>query len=161
MSMDRDQNIKLIINGKNYEVQGGKSDTLLHFLREDLGLIGTKQSCGIGECGACTVLLDGKPVNSCLVLLGQLDGRIIQTIEGLTHQEYLHPVQKAFIEEHAIQCGFCTPGFIIATVGLLNKNIDPTEDQIREALAGNLCRCTGYSKIFQAVSRAAREMKDE
>lgn len=161
MSNVKKQQIKLTINGKQHVIQNGLSRTLLQLLREDLGLTGTKQGCGIGECGACTVLLNGKPVNSCLVLVGQLDGCSIRTIEGLAQKERLHPIQKAFIEEHAIQCGFCTPGFIMTTVGLLENNLEITEEQIREALAGNLCRCTGYVKIIKAVKRATREMKDE
>ncbi len=150
--------IHLFINGKPVHIRTHPARTLLDVLREDLDLTGTKCGCGIGECGACTVLLDGQAVNSCLTLIGQLDGRHVRTIEGLAVNGRLHPVQKAFLEEHALQCGFCTPGFIMSTVGLLEKTPHPTEEQIRQALSGNLCRCTGYTRIMAAVNRAAQEM---
>lgn len=133
--------------------------TLLEFLREDLGLTGTKEGCGKGECGACTVLLDGKPVNSCLVLAYQADGREVLTIEGLERDGRLHPIQEAFVTEGAVQCGFCTPGMIMSARALLGVNPSPTRDEIRRAISGNLCRCTGYAKIIKAIEAAASRLK--
>lgn len=148
--------ISLIVNGTVYDLETYPNRTLLDLLREDLGLTGAKDACGgEGECGACTVLLDGEPVNSCLVLVGQTNAREVTTIEGLTKGDELHPVQKAFIESGAVQCGFCTPGAVLATTALLKRSSQPTEDEIREALSGNLCRCTGYYKMVDAVLRAA------
>ena len=136
--------------------------TLLDVLREEFHLTGAKDSCGgEGECGACTVLLDGLPVNACLVLISQVEGRNILTIEGLAQPGTTHPIQTAFIEEGAIQCGYCTPGMVLASKALLDRTPNPVESEIREALAGNLCRCTGYSKIVNAVKRAAGEVKRE
>ncbi len=135
---------------------------LLDVLRDDFHLTGAKDGCGgEGECGACTVLLDSQPVNSCLVLIGQVEGREILTIEGLQQKEGLHPIQKAFINAGAVQCGFCTPGMVLAAKALLDQNSNPDEKEIRTALAGNLCRCTGYTKIIAAVRMAAREMNHE
>lgn len=152
-------NIKLMVNGQARQVETEPNKTLLYLLREDLGLPGVKDACGgEGECGACTVLLDGVPVNSCLVFAGQADGRTVVTVEGLSRGGVLHPVQRAFIETGAVQCGFCTPGMILSSVYLLEQVPYPTEEQIRTALAGNLCRCTGYTKIFAAVQQAAHEM---
>jgi aerobic-type carbon monoxide dehydrogenase small subunit (CoxS/CutS family) len=128
---------------------------LLEVIREKLELTGTKEACSLGECGACTVILDGKAVNSCLVLAVEAKGKEILTIEGLRQNGELHPLQKAFIDEGAVQCGFCTPGMILSAKALLDKNPDPDEDEIKEALAGNLCRCTGYVKIVKAVKTAA------
>lgn len=127
---------------------------LLDVLREVLGLTGTKEGCGEGECGACTVLVDGKPVDSCLVLIGQVQGRAITTIEGLSNGKELHPLQQAFIDEGAIQCGYCTPGMILAAKALLDSNPNPGEEEIRRSISGNLCRCTGYQKIIKAVQAA-------
>lgn len=150
--------ISLIVNGTVYDLETYPNRTLLDLLREDLGLTGAKDACGgEGECGACTVLLDGEPVNSCLVLVGQTNAREVTTIEGLTKGDKLNPVQKAFIESGAVQCGFCTPGAVLATTALLKRSPHPTEDEIREALSGNLCRCTGYNKMVDAVLRAAGE----
>lgn len=154
--------IHFIVNGTEYEIQTAPNRTLLDVLREDLGLTGAKDGCGgEGECGACTVLLDGSPVNACLVLAGQADQREVVTVEGLAAEEGLHPLQKAFVEDGAVQCGFCTPGAIMSAVGLLEKVPDPTEAQIREALSGNLCRCTGYTKMVSAVKDAAKEISRE
>jgi carbon-monoxide dehydrogenase small subunit len=150
--------VALTVNGKLRRVETMPSQTLLYLLRDDLGLTGTKDGCREGECGTCTVLLDGEPVNSCLVLAGQVDGRHVLTIEGLARNGKLHAVQQAFIQAGAVQCGFCIPGAIMTMVALLNHTLSPTQSQIREALAGNLCRCTGYAKMVQAVRLAAEEM---
>jgi len=151
------QLMKLTVNGKNHELAVSPSQTLIEVLRNELGLTGTKQGCGIGECGTCTVLLDGQPVNSCLILALDVDGREVTTIEGLAKGPELHPLQKAFVEKGAIQCGFCTPGMILTGSALLKRNPRPTDREIREALAGNLCRCTGYQKIVEAVSSVAQQ----
>lgn len=145
------QTIQLRVNGYVHEVRVKPSETLLDVLRNQLELTGTKEGCGLGECGACTVLLDGKPVNSCLILAMEADGSEILTIEGLAQGENLHPVQKAFVEGGAIQCGFCTPGMVMATVGLLKENPKPSRKEIKKSLVGNLCRCTGYKKIIEAI----------
>lgn len=150
--------VTLTINGEQRRVETAANQTLLYLLRDDLGLTGTKDGCREGECGACTVLLDGEPVNSCLVLAGQADGRQVLTVEGLARNGQLHAVQRAFVEAGAVQCGFCTPGAILAAVALLSRNPKPSEPQVREALVGNLCRCTGYNKIVEAVRLAAEEM---
>jgi carbon-monoxide dehydrogenase small subunit len=133
----------------------GSHHTLLKVLREQMGLTGTKIGCENGECGACTVLLDGEPVNSCLVLAVEADGHTIETIEGLTKGEELHALQKAFIDHNAIQCGFCTPGMLMTAEGLLRRNPHPTEDEVRKAITGNLCRCTGYIRIVDAILEVA------
>jgi carbon-monoxide dehydrogenase small subunit len=151
--------VNLIVNGQSYQVETRPNQTLLYLLREELGLTGTKDGCREGECGACTVLLDGEPVNACLVLAGQANGRQVLTIEGLAQNGALHPVQQAFVASAAVQCGFCTPGLIMSSVALLEQTPNPTEGQIRTALGGNLCRCTGYTKIVEAVQRAAAEVK--
>lgn len=152
--------IELTVNRQVYRRKVANGSTLLKFLREDLGLTGTKEGCGEGECGACTVLLDGRPVDSCLVMAVQAQGKEVLTIEGLKSGEVLDPIQEAFIEEGAIQCGFCTPGMVMSTKALLDHNPNPSEAQIREALAGNLCRCTGYVKIVSAVKKAAELRRD-
>lgn len=146
------------INGKEYGSNVPPNLTLLDFLRETIGFMGTKKGCDSGHCGACTVLLEGKAINSCMLLAVQADGKKIITIEGLNEGEKLHPIQQAFIEENAIQCGFCTPGMIMSAKGLLDKNANPTDLEIKEALSGNLCRCTGYTKIINAVKNAANKL---
>jgi aerobic-type carbon monoxide dehydrogenase small subunit (CoxS/CutS family) len=151
--------IQLYVNGSSYHISTPAARTLLDVLREDLGLTGAKDACGgEGECGACTVLMDGVPVNSCMVLIGQADGRQVETIEGLSQNGRPHPVQRAFVEAGAVQCGYCTPGAVIAAKALLDRITHPSDEQIREAMAGNLCRCTGYSKILDAVHIAAEEI---
>jgi aerobic carbon-monoxide dehydrogenase small subunit len=147
--------IKLTVNGETVEAAVDPNQTLLQILRDDLGLTGTKHGCGLGDCGACTVIMDGKPVNSCLVLAVQANGREIQTIEGLVENGKLHPLQQAFVDQGAIQCGFCTPGMILSAKALLEENPKPTELEIRTAISGNLCRCTGYQKIVEAVQAVA------
>jgi aerobic carbon-monoxide dehydrogenase small subunit len=147
--------IRLNVNGRARDVATLPTRTLLEILREDLSLTGTKQGCGEGECGTCTVLLDGAPVNACLVLGMEAQGHEVTTIEGLSDGGRLHPLQQAFIEHGAIQCGFCTPGMILAAKALLDRCPNPSEDDIRGALGGNLCRCTGYQKIVEAVAAAA------
>jgi carbon-monoxide dehydrogenase small subunit len=147
--------MKIKVNKIEHEIAGEPWRTLLDVLRYDLGLTGTKEGCGTGNCGACTVLIDGQAVNSCLVLVGEVEGKEITTIEGLAQGGKLHPVQQAFIDEGAVQCGFCTPGVILTVKAFLDANPHPTEPQIREAIAGNLCRCTGYDKIVRAIMRAS------
>lgn len=151
--------ITLNVNGKEHEVAVAPNRTLTQVLREDLGLLGTKEGCGVGDCGACTVVIDGKPVNSCLVLAVQASGSEITTIEGVAGAGGLHPIQQAFVDFGAIQCGFCTPGMVLSAKSLLESNPEPTEREIREALSGNLCRCTGYQKIVEAVQEASKAMK--
>jgi len=146
----------LNVNGSRHEVQEG-TRTLLEVLRDDLGLVGTKEGCGIGMCGACTVLVDGKPVSGCLTLAAQVADKEIVTVEGLAKDGRLHPIQQAFIDERAFQCAYCTPGFILSTMALLEENPDPSDDEIREYLAGNLCRCGSYQNIMKAVSAASRK----
>jgi carbon-monoxide dehydrogenase small subunit len=148
--------ITLEVNGERREAEVEPRRLLVYFLREELGLTGTNVGCDTSSCGACTVLLDGESVKSCTVLAVQADGSEITTIEGLADGERLHPVQQAFHEQHGLQCGFCTPGFVMATVSLLEENPSPTEAEIRYALEGNLCRCTGYHNIVRAVETAAR-----
>ena len=146
----------LNVNGNRHEVQEG-TRTLLEVLRDDLGLVGTKEGCGIGMCGACTVLVDGKPVSGCLTLAAQVADKEIVTVEGLAKDGKLHLIQQAFIDERAFQCAYCTPGFILSTVALLKENPHPSDDEIREYLAGNLCRCGSYQNIVKAVSTASRK----
>ena len=147
--------IELTVNGERLEADVWAGESLLYVLRERLGLPGSKNACEQGECGSCSVLLDGRLVCACLVLAAQADGHELVTVEGLAEDGELHPVQAAFAETGAVQCGFCTPGFVVATVDLLARSPNPTDDEIREALSGNLCRCTGYAKIFDAVRLAA------
>ena len=153
--------IQLSVNGQQVQVSVGGSETLLDCLRNQLGLTGTKKGCDQGDCGACTVLVDGTPVNSCLMLAVEADGREITTIEGLAQEDGLHPLQEAFISHNAVQCGFCTPGMILTAAALLKENPHPSETEIRHYLQGNLCRCTGYSKIVQAVQAAAQVLSGE
>jgi carbon-monoxide dehydrogenase small subunit len=150
-----DVKITLRVNGEVHETDVWEGESLLFALRERLGLPGSKNACEQGECGSCSVLLDGELVCSCLVLAAQAEGHDVVTVEGLVQDGELHPVQQAFAETGAVQCGFCTPGLIVATADLLAHNADPNDDEIREALSGNLCRCTGYAKIFDAVRLAA------
>ena len=151
--------IQLTLNGKITPLEVPSHRLLLDLLRDEIGLTGTKEGCGTGDCGACTVFLNGKPVNSYLVLSGELDGTDIVTIEGLKIGPELHPVQKAFIQDGGAQCGYCTPGMLMMSKALLDENPNPTEEEIRFALSGNLCRCTGYAKIIQAVQDAAAEVR--
>jgi carbon-monoxide dehydrogenase small subunit len=153
-------NIRFAVNGREVSVETDAETRLLDVLREDLHLTGTKEGCGEGECGACTVLLDGLPVNSCLIPAPQVEGREVLTIEGLADGHRLHPVQAAFVEQGAVQCGFCTPGFVLSAYALLRSNSAPTDEEILTALEGNLCRCTGYGKIVAAVRTAAERMRE-
>ncbi len=153
------QRIKLRVNGEDCELSIPPNRTLLEVLREDLALTGAKEGCQDGTCGSCTVLLDGKPVRSCLILAIEAEGREILTIEGLSKGEELHPLQEAFVNYGAVQCGFCTPGMILTAKALLDSNPDPSEEEIREAISGNLCRCTGYVKIVEAIAEAARRLR--
>ena len=143
--------IKLMINGKEVEAAVEPNQTLADFLRYNLELTGTKKGCETGDCGSCTVIMDGKPVNSCLVLAVQANSRTLETIEGMETDTGLHPLQQAFVEKGAIQCGFCSPGMLLSGKNLLDKNSNPDESEIRKAISGNLCRCTGYQKIVEAI----------
>jgi carbon-monoxide dehydrogenase small subunit len=154
------QTIKLTVNGRTATLTIAPYLTLLEVLRDTLALTGTKEGCSTGHCGACTVLLDGEPVSSCLLLAVEADGHAVTTVEGLTANGALHPVQAAFVAKGGLQCGFCTSGMMLATVALLRRNPQPTEHEIRMALAGNLCRCTGYHKIVEAVQHVAKERND-
>lgn len=148
--------IELKVNGLPYKVEVEPRRTLLELIREDLELTGTKEGCGLGECGTCTILLDGRPIKSCITLAVQANGHEVTTIEGVEKPDgTLHPLQQAFIEHGAIQCGFCTPGMILSAKALLDENPRPTEVEVRKAIAGNLCRCTGYQKIVEAIMAAA------
>jgi aerobic carbon-monoxide dehydrogenase small subunit len=147
--------VALTVNGVAHEADAWGGESLLYLLRERLGLPGSKNACEQGECGSCSVLLDGTLVCACLVLAAQADGHEVTTVEGLAGEGELHPVQGAFVATGAVQCGFCTPGLVVSTVDLLSRSPDPSDDEIREALSGNLCRCTGYAKIFDAVRAAA------
>ena len=154
--------ISLTVNGDTYHLAVEAWRTLNEVLREDLNLTGTKLGCGSGDCGACTVIVDGKSVSSCLTLAVEMDGKKILTVEGLaTSGETLHPIQEAFIEKGAIQCGFCTPGMELSALNLLKANPRPSDTQIRSAISGNLCRCTGYNKIVDAIAEAGRRMKPQ
>jgi len=148
--------ISITVNGKTHELHVKPWATLLEVIRDDLGLTGTKEGCGLGECGACTVIMDGNTVNACLVLAPEADGKEITTIEGLAQGDTLHPIQEAFMEQGGLQCGFCTPGIILSTKALLDENPKPTDEEMRRGLAGNFCRCTGYTKIFESIKVAAQ-----
>ncbi len=149
--------ITLEVNGREYDLVIPVNRTLTQVLRENLRLTGTKQGCSLGDCGSCTVLMDGQPVNSCLVLAVEAEGHQILTIEGLSEEGKLHPIQQAFVEHGSIQCGFCSPGMILSAKALLDKNPRPAKSEIREAISGNLCRCTGYQKIVDAIDSVVKQ----
>ena len=153
--------IELTINGKKRKVKTTASTRLLDLLRDDLHLTGTKEGCGKGECGACTVIMNGELIASCLVLAPQADGAVITTIEGIGNGGHLDPIQEAFVETGAVQCGFCTPGMILSAKKLLEENPHPTEEEIKRGISGNLCRCTGYQKIFDAIRLAANRLSSK
>jgi len=153
--------ITLNVNGKEYPLEVKANEILLNVLRDRLGLMGTKYGCGIGECGACTVLLDGKAILSCQTLAFTADGKKIATIEGLEQNGSLHPLQQAFIDEGAVQCGYCTPGMILSAKALLDINADPSNQEIKQAIRGNLCRCTGYTNIVRAIKTASKKINDQ
>jgi aerobic carbon-monoxide dehydrogenase small subunit len=153
------EQLNITVNGKEYELQIMPSATLLDVIREDLGLTGAKEGCGIGECGSCTVIVDGITVNACLMLAIEAHGSQITTIEGLADGEKLHPIQQAFVDIGGLQCGFCTPGMILSAKALLDANESPTDEEIKKGLEGNFCRCTGYTKIIESVRAAAHMLK--
>jgi len=153
--------IRLTVNNKDYQMEIEEEDRLIDILRERLMLTGTKEGCGEGECGACTVIMDGRTVNSCLVMAFQANGSNILTIEGVSEDKELHPIQQAFLDVGAVQCGFCTPGMILSAKALLDENINPTRDEIREGISGNLCRCTGYNKIVDAIALASSCIRED
>ena len=153
------QLVSATVNGDSIQFACPTDESLLNVLRDNLGLTGAKEGCGTGDCGACSVTMDGRLVCSCLVLGVEAEGRDITTIEGMSSGEQLHPLQQQFIDHAALQCGICTPGFLVAAKALLDRNSDPTEEEIRYALAGNLCRCTGYDKIVRAVQAAAKDLQ--
>lgn len=153
--------LNVVVNGKEVSREVEAQKRLLDFIRDDLGLKGTKEGCGEGECGACTVLVNGKPVDSCLMMALQCEGKEITTIEGVARPTGLHPIQQAFLEVGAVQCGFCIPGMVLSAKALLDDNTEPSPYEIKEAISGNLCRCTGYDKMFQAVAMAAKVMREE
>ena len=155
---DTGKDIRITVNGRSYALRVRPGETLLEVLRERLGLRGTKRGCEVGECGACTVLLDGKAVNSCLVLAAQADGANVLTVEGLSQGKKLHPLQEAFLDAGAVQCGFCTPGALMSAFDLLRRNPEPTREEVQVALAGNLCRCTGYQTMIDAVLLASKRL---
>ncbi len=159
--MSKKIHVSARVNDEPVEFLCESSQTLLEALRDQLGLTGTKEGCGTGDCGACSVLLDGRLVCSCLVLAPEAEGRSLETVEGLSSGERLHPLQQKFLDEAALQCGVCTPGFLVAAKALLDRNPDPSEEEARYALAGNLCRCTGYDKIIRAVLNTAQELRGE
>ena len=158
-NMGRKHQIQITVNEAEYDLLVHPNKTLLDLLRYDLGLTGTKEGCDEGDCGACTVIVDEKAVTSCLVLAVEVDGANIPTIEGMQKGDELHPIQQAFVDSGAVQCGFCTPGMILTTKALLDEIPDPSEDEIKHYLEGNLCRCTGYTKILDAVNIAVKQMK--
>ena len=153
------QRVRLTVNGREYEREVEPRMTLVDFLRHELGLTGTHVGCEHGVCGACTIIRNGEAVRSCLMLAVQADGAELRTVEGLAGAEGLHPVQQASIEKHGLQCGFCTPGFLMSTVELLETTTEPSDEQIREAIGGNICRCTGYQSILESVHLAAQKMR--
>ena len=152
--------IRITINGELHELEVENRRSLLQLLREDLQMLGTKKMCDVGECGSCTVLMDGLAVNSCLVLAVDADGKRIETIEGLAKEGRLHPIQEAFVSKGAVQCGFCTPGMVMTAKAFLERCPDPSEEEVKWVIAGNLCRCTGYVRIVDAIIEAASSMKE-
>ena len=154
-------NVSIIVNGETRTASVPPETTLLRLLRDNFNLTGAKLGCDVGDCGACTVIVDGKPVNACLILAGQADGREVLTIEGLASMDRLHPIQKAFEDHGSLQCGFCGPGTILSAKALLDENSNPTVQEIEDALSGNLCRCTGYTKMIEAIQAAARVLRAE
>ena len=159
--MADNMNIGMTVNGQEHELECEPQQTLLDVLRDQLDLTGTKEGCGTGDCGACSVVVDGRLVNSCLVLAVEAEGKRIETIEGMARGDELHPLQRHILDLNGAQCGFCSPGILMAARALLDRNPDPTESEVRFWLAGNLCRCTGYDKIIRSVLLAAREMRGE
>lgn len=155
------KDIHLTVNGKEFNVSIDENMRLIDLLRDELGLIGTKEGCGEGECGACTIIMDGETTNSCLVMAFQADESNILTIEGMEKDGVLHPIQQAYIDAGAVQCGFCIPGMVLSTKALLDKNAHPTRDEIREGISGNLCRCTGYNKMLDATEKSIKYMEVE
>ena len=155
------RHVTTTVNGEPREFLCEVDQTLLDALRDELGLTGSKEGCGSGDCGACSVMLDGRLVCACLALAAEAEGREVETIEGMADGDRLHPLQRTFLEEAALQCGICTPGFLVAAKALLDRDLNPSETEIRYWLAGNLCRCTGYDKIVRAVQKAAAEMRTE
>ncbi len=155
------RHVTTTVNGEPREFLCEVDQTLLDALRDELGLTGSKEGCGSGDCGACSVMLDGRLVCACLALAAEAEGREVETIEGMADGDQLHPLQRTFLEEAALQCGICTPGFLVAAKALLDRDLNPSETEIRYWLAGNLCRCTGYDKIVRAVQKAAEEMRAE
>ena len=155
------RHVTTTVNGEPREFLCEVDQTLLDVLRDELGLTGSKEGCGSGDCGACSVMLDGRLVCACLALAAEAEGREVETIEGMADGDRLHPLQRTFLEEAALQCGICTPGFLVAAKALLDRDLNPSETEIRYWLAGNLCRCTGYDKIVRAVQKAAAEMRAE
>ncbi|MCK9216451.1 MAG: (2Fe-2S)-binding protein [Firmicutes bacterium] len=153
------KSISLTINGTKVDAEVDQNITLLSFIRDEMGLMGTKEGCGTGDCGACTVIIDGLAVKSCIYLAVEADGKEITTIEGLSIDGELHPIQQAFVEEGAVQCGFCIPGTILSAKALLDENEDPTEEEIKKGIAGNLCRCTGYVRIIKAIKKSAKVLQ--
>jgi carbon-monoxide dehydrogenase small subunit len=153
--------IQLNVNGDIYDVSVKPNETLLDVIRDRLGLTGTKKGCDTGQCGSCSVLLEGKPINSCLVLAVEAHGKDILTVEGLAKNGQFHPLQEAFVQEGAVQCGYCTPGMLLSAKALLDENPNPTEEKVKEAIAGNLCRCTGYVKIVKAILTAAEKISHD
>lgn len=155
------KDIHLTVNGKEFNVSIDENMRLIDLLRDELGLIGTKEGCGEGECGACTIIMDGETTNSCLVMAFQAAESNILTIEGMEKDGVLHPIQQAYIDAGAVQCGFCIPGMVLSTKALLDKNAHPTRDEIREGISGNLCRCTGYNKMLDATEKSIKYMEVE
>ncbi len=152
--------IKIFLNGEEYELSVRSNELLIDILRDRLDLTGTKEGCGTGDCGACTVLINGKPMNSCLTLAVEVNGKEVLTIEGMARGGKLHPIQKAFIDKGAVQCGFCTPGMILSAKALLDENPRPSEEEIKRGIAGNFCRCTGYKKIIEAIQMASMSREE-